>query len=232
MKVFSGPMTRIAVFDVDRTLLLGTSVEIQLVRYLLRKRLLPSANLIRSFVWIPRLMSGGLKEAVLRNKFYLYGMEERFVQSLLPEFFHFQLKPLLSRKMLERMNQLENEGYGIVLISGTLDFILDFLIHSLGAHAGMGTQVETVGGKFTGRVLGVYPFHHDKIVALERILNGRPVRFDQSTAFADSWADLPLLSLFRHPVAMNPDWGLRKESRKRDWKIVTESVNHRNGRKP
>jgi HAD superfamily hydrolase (TIGR01490 family) len=230
MKVFQGPMTRIAVFDVDRTLLLGTSVEIQLVRFLSRKRLLPSANLIRAFAWIPRLMPLGLKEAVLRNKFYLYGMDARFVRGLLPEFFRSQLKPLLSRKLLERMRRLKEDGYGIVLISGTLDFVLDFLIEALDAHAGLGTQVSTVNGKFTGRTFGVYPFHRDKITALKKILDGRPVRFDESTAFADSWADVPLLSLFRHPVAVNPDWILRKECRRRGWTVITESVNHRNGR--
>lgn len=223
---------KIAVFDVDRTLVMGTSVEIQLVRFLLKKRLLPSANLIRALFWIPRLLHRGFREAFLRNKFYLTGLHAEQIRSLLPEFFEFQLKPLLSRKMLARMKALQGEGFTIILISGTLDFVLDFLIKRFGASGGMGTRVEIENGTFTGRVNGVYPFFTEKVTALNMVLERREVQFGESYGFADSWADVPLLSMFGHPVAMNPDWGLRKSAVKFGWPIVTESPKERIGRKP
>ncbi|HEX9934524.1 MAG TPA: HAD-IB family hydrolase [bacterium] len=226
MKAVSRHPSRIAVFDVDRTLIIGTSVEIQLIRFLLNKQLLPSANLIRAVAWIPCLMRKGLKEATLRNKFYLYGMEAEFVQSLMPEFFQYRLRPLFSHQMLMRMSVLKKTGHAIILISGTLDFILDQLIHQFGADGGMGTTVEIVDGRFTGRVIGIYPFYREKVDALMSVLDGKKVDFERSTGFADSWADIPLLSLLGRPVAMNPDWGLRREALKRGWSIVTESLRH------
>lgn len=226
MKKAPSHSTRIGVFDVDRTLIIGTSVEIQLVRFLVRKKLLPSANLMRALYWIPRLMRKGLKEAVLRNKFYLYGLDVRMIHSLLPEFFECRLNPLLSRKMTARMDRLKKEGFSIIFISGTLDFIIDFLIDRFEADGGMGTEVEIVNSRFTGRVRGIYPFHWDKVKALKMVLDGTTVNFKESYGFADSWADIPLLSLFGHPVAMNPDWGLKREAFKRNWGIEMESEPH------
>jgi HAD superfamily hydrolase (TIGR01490 family) len=232
MKKLKRPCRRIAVFDVHRTLVMGTSVEIQLVRFLLKKKLLPSANLIRALYWIPRLIHRGFREAFLRNKFYLYGLDARHLDSLLPEFFDSQLKPLLSRKMLKEMRSLRREGFAVILISGTLDFILDYLINRFGADAGMGTRAEITDGKFSGKVIGVYPFFLEKVTALECVLDGHEVDYRESTAFADSWADVPLLSLFGRPVAMNPDWGLRKKAGKFGWPVVTESLKEHLGRRP
>lgn len=223
MKKVLSPSASIGVFDVDRTLIIGTSVEIQLVGFLVKKKLLPSANLMRALFWIPRLMRKGLKEAILRNKFYLYGLDVRMIHSLLPEFFECRLNPLFSRKMTARMNQLKAEGYSIIFISGTLDFIIDFLIDRFKADGGMGTEVEIVNGRFTGRVRGIYPFHWDKVKALQTVLDGTGVNFPESYGFADSWADIPLLSMFGHPIAMNPDWGLKREAYKHKWEIETES---------
>ncbi len=217
---------RIAVFDVDRTLILGTSAEIQLVRFLRRKSLFPSANLFRAVFWIPRLMPGGFKEAILRNKFYLYGLDVRFIRSLLPEFFEHQLKPLLSTKMISSMNRFKSAGFTVLLISGTLDFVLDFLIRTLRADGGMGTRVEIREGKFTGRVYGVYPFYRDKVTALAQVLDGKRVNWKASYGFADSWADVPLLSLFGHPIAVNPDWGLRREALRQGWAVEYDSPIH------
>jgi len=214
---------RIAVFDVDRTLVRGTSAEVQLVRFLRRKRLFPSANLFRAVFWIPRLIPGGIKEAFLRNKFYLYGLDARFVRSLLPEFFERQLKPLLSPKMVSSLNRFKSEGFTVLLISGTLDFVLDFLIQTLDADGGVGTHVEIRDGKFTGRVYGVYPFSRDKVTALVQVLDGRCVDWKASYGFADSWADVRFLSLFGHPVAVNPDWVLRRKALRQGWVVEYDS---------
>ena len=100
----------------------------------------------------------------------------------------------------------------------------------LDADSGMGTTLEVRNGKFTGRVSGLYPFSKDKIAALRRVLNGKPVNYSESYGFGDSVADIPLLARFGHPVAMNPDWGLRRAAKKRGWKIVVEYPGRSGGR--
>ncbi len=211
---------KIAVFDVDRTLLVGTSGEVQLIRFLRRREMLPLINFARSLFWMIWKLPQDPKEAILRNKVYLYGLDVNEVKSLLPEFFKNYLQPRLSLQSLKCMRELRDKGYEIILISGTLSFILNYLVEHLDAHGGVGSEMEIRDGKFTGRILGIHPFYRGKVQALQEYLNGRKVDYNHSFGFADSWADVPLLSLFGNSVAMNPDRRLKKEAGKRGWKVM------------
>ena len=224
MKREKGSTIRIAVFDVDRTLIVGTSGEIQLVRFLRQKRILPFTNFIRSFLWMVRKLPRGLGEAVLRNKLYLYGLEVAMVRCLLPEFFADCLHSRLSPQCQRCMEKLRDAGYRIILVSGTLDFILNDLVDRLGAHGGVGSTMEVRDGRFKGRILGIHPFYRGKVRSLHEYLDGQKVDYEHSFGFADSWADVPLLSLFGYPVATNPDWKLRREAGKKGWWIMEDSV--------
>jgi len=213
---------KIAVFDVDRTLIVGTSGEIQLIRFLRRRKMLPLINFPRSLFWMIRKLPQDLEEAILRNKVYLYGLDVGEVRSLLPEFFENYLQPRLSLQSLKCMRELRDKGYEIILVSGTLDFILNYLVERLDAHGGVGSEMEIRDRKFTGRILGIHPFYRGKVQALEEYLNGRKVDYDRSFCFADNWADVPFLSLFGHPVVVNPGWILKIEAKKRGWGVITD----------
>ena len=212
--------TRIAVFDVDRTILLRTSGEIQLIRYLMQHKMLPLINFLRGIIWMIKQLPFCFKEAVLRNKFYLHGLDVKEIHSRLPEFYETCLKPNLSHRAILFMENLKKKGYEIILISGTLDFIVDLLVERLDASGGLGSCMEVVNGKYTGRISGHHPYFHEKVKALYAYLQGRKVNFKNSFGFADSWADVPLLSLFGNPIAINPGKVLRWKAKARGWRTV------------
>lgn len=213
---------KIAVFDVDRTLIVKTSAEVQLIRFLHQRNMLPLANLVRNFFGFIRQMPHGFEQVILRKSVYLRGLNAGDVMSSLPEFFEVRIRPRLSVKIREYMQNLREKGYEIILISGTLDFILQFLVERLNAHGGIGSNAEIRNGKFTGRIQGIHPYFHGKVSALEKYLNGRRVDFECSYGFGDSWADVPLLSMFGHPVAVNPGRLLRRRARKYGWAVVSD----------
>ncbi len=212
--------SKIAVFDIDRTLLLGTSGEVQLVRFLRKKGMLPILKFIRYFLSFLRQLPNGFEAMILKKSVYLRGLNANEIHSLLPEFYETRISPRLSPRLQEVMESLKEEGYEIVLLSGTLDLILDILVNELGAHGGMGSCAEIDQGKFTGRIVGIHPYHHGKVKALEEYLGDRPVNFALSYGFGDSWADMPLLSMFGNPIAVNPGRFLRRKARRRGWKII------------
>jgi HAD superfamily hydrolase (TIGR01490 family) len=198
----SSGMLKIAVFDLDGTLLPGTNGEWQLIQFLRRRSLLPVFNFVRGLVYLARSFPTNPKEAVLRNKFYMFGLEPRIIRSVLAEFYEESVRPRLSTRMLDAMNDLKHLGFWIVLISGTLDFIVEDLVKRLGADAGVGSALEVHRGRYTGRLLGIHPYGTSKLKALETVLQNRTVDWAESYGFGDSRADTPFLSLFGHPKAV------------------------------
>jgi len=210
---------KLAVFDVDRTLVRRTSCEMQLVRYLRTKGLLGWTDYCRVLMNLFKL-SNGFHETVLRNKVYLHGIPKKTILALLPDFFETCLRPRLSSRGMEWMSHLRKRGFFVLLISGTLDFIVDYLVESLDADEGAGSTMEIRDHVYTGRVLGPLPWLKGKLEILEGCLRGRTVDYGRSFCFADSWADIPLLSRFGRPVAMNPGCILYWAAMIRGWKVI------------
>jgi HAD superfamily hydrolase (TIGR01490 family) len=169
-------------------------------------------------------MHRGFETAILRNRFYLRGLSVHEVMALLPEFCKNHIIPRLSPQSLQWIKTLRLKGYEVIFISGTLNFILDYLVEYLGAQGGIGAKPEIRRGLFTGRVIGVHPYYRAKIDALETYLNGRSVDYRHSYCFGDSWTDIPLMSHFGHPVAMNPSRVLERKARRMDWQIIRDEV--------
>lgn len=213
---------KIAVFDIDRTLLVRTTGETQLIRFLLKKRMFPILNLIKYFYTIFRRLPQGIEEAILRNKTYLSNLDVHKLKSVLPEFFEKHLKPRFSIHIQKWINELREKGYQIILISGTVDFIVEHLVEYFDADGGVGSIMEIEKDRFTGRILGIHPYFNGKIEALHTFLKGQTVDYDCSFGFADSWADVPLLSLFGNPIAVNPGFLLRIQARRRKWKMIRD----------
>jgi len=218
---FSKPV-KLAVFDVDRTILRNTSGEMQLIRFLIKHRMLPFTNMIRIFLYFLQNIYKGVHEAVLRNKLYMYGIDERILQSLLPKFYAEHLQSHVSEYAQKKILDLRNQGYTILLLSGTLDFIVQLLIQKLRLHEGIGSKMEIIDHKYTGRIVGPHPFHQTKVQILKTWLDGQDIDYSVSYAFGDSWADVPLLSCFGHPIALNPGHTLTWRAKKRGWQIVRD----------
>ncbi|MBN2030931.1 HAD-IB family hydrolase [bacterium] len=220
MKKTEKSFLKIAVFDVDRTFLVKTTGETQLIRFLLKKRMLPLLNLFKYVYTVFRRLPRGIEEAILRNKTYLSNLDVQKLKSVLPEFFEKHLQPKFSIQLQKWIHELREKDYQIIFISGTVDFIVDLLVDYLGADGGIGSTMETQKNRFTGRILGIHPYFNGKIEALYQFLDGRNVDYDSSFGFADSWADVPLLSLFGNPIAVNPGLLLRIKARKNRWKMI------------
>jgi len=214
------PPVRIAVFDIDGTFLLKTSAEIQLIQYLRKQGLLPFRNIIKMFLWLFRLLpSAGFLEATLKNKIYLRGLPVRCIDIILKDFFETQLRPLVIDGVYQQFQELKKKGYQVFFVSATLDFIVQQMVQGLGADGGIGARAEIRDGRFTGRIAGIYPYFREKCRALDILLNGRIIDFRNSYAFADRWEDIPLLSRFGHPVAVNPTGALYRSAKKRGWAV-------------
>jgi HAD superfamily hydrolase (TIGR01490 family) len=99
----------------------------------------------------------------------------------------------------------------------------------LGLTGALGTQPESVDGVYTGRISGPLLHGPDKARQVSRLARERGLDLAHSYAYSDSANDLPLLSLVGHPVAVNPDRGLRRHARHNGWAIVDYRTTRRAG---
>jgi len=210
----------IAVFDIDKTLLPGTSAEIQLIRFLYKKKIIKAEDIIKSVMRSLFQIFKGFDWVIYNKSRYLEGIEKKLIISYLPEFFGKYIWPHLSEELLQYLKDLKKKNFEIIIISGTLDFLLKPFIEKLKADGGIGSHMEVNDGKFSGRITDIYPYKYGKILALNRYVYERTVDYANSYAFADSLADIPLLKLFGNPVVINPGLLLRLRAKIEKWTVM------------
>ena len=97
----------------------------------------------------------------------------------------------------------------------------------LGLTGALGTVAESVGGVYTGRLVGE-PLHGPaKAEAVRALAMAEDLDLSVCAAYSDSVNDIPMLSLVGHPYAINPDSGLRRHARAEGWRLR----DYRTGRK-
>lgn len=83
------------------------------------------------------------------------------------------------------------------------------------------TRVDTRGVlRYTGRLDGGFVWAAGKLAAVRRWAADRRVDLDASWAYSDSIYDLPLLAAVGHPTAVNPDYRLLATATLRRWPVA------------
>jgi HAD superfamily hydrolase (TIGR01490 family) len=217
---------RLALFDLDNTLLAGDS----------------------DFEWAEFLISQGVLDRQLhqaRNaKFY-----EDYKKGTLDihAFLEFQLKPLsqhprsqldvwhekymetkirgmMTEKARALVEKHRQAGDLMMVITATNGFVTAPIARAFGIENLIATIPEEIDGEFTGRVSGVPSFKEGKVSRLHAWLHERGqglADFEETWFYSDSLNDLPLLKVVGHPVAVDPDPTLRAYAEEANWPIIS-----------
>jgi HAD superfamily hydrolase (TIGR01490 family) len=110
------------------------------------------------------------------------------------------------------------------VITATNSFVTAPIARELGVPHLVATEPEQRDGRFTGRVRGAPCFREGKVLRLEQWLAGlgrRLEEFAESTFYSDSHNDLPLLERVSRPVVVDPDPQLAAEAAVRGWPVLS-----------
>jgi phosphoserine phosphatase len=110
-----------------------------------------------------------------------------------------------------------------VLATSSLDFIVAPLATHLGAGGILATTLQFVNGACTGQIAGTPMFRREKKNRVLAYLAQEGVAPSDCSFYSDSIYDLPLLEEVGRPVAVNPDFRLRRIARSRGWPILNLS---------
>ncbi len=207
------------VFDVDGTLLPGTSCERLFFKHLLRKRIIGLRNLISFGIRGLALMPKGHAYALKANKGYLRGFSPDYMTGIGRGFFDDQVSKRISAKGISRLEEHRRNGDNVMLLSGMPEFLLRNFSEYLGVDEQIGSILEIRADKFTGRTIGPFPLAEGKIEVLRPLLIKYRLDWPDLTAYADHDLDRYLLEKVGHPVAVNPRDELRKLATWKGWPI-------------
>ena len=127
--------------------------------------------------------------------------------------------PRLFPEALRQLHSHKSQGHRIIIVSGGIEPILKPLAEILAADALVAAQPEMVDAHLTGRLVNGALSGNKKAQAAQGVSDALGVDMEQSSAYADSFADRELLESVGHPVAVNPDRRLRKLAQRNGWPI-------------
>lgn len=215
---------RLALFDLDNTLLAGDS----------------------DFEWAQFLIDQGVLDREVyeaRNQAFYDQYKAGTLD--IHEFLDFQLKPLARhpRSQLDAWHAeymrtrivpmvakaapalLDRHKDDVrIIVTATNSFVTAPIAALLGVAHLIATDPEEVGGEFTGRVAGMPSFREGKVRRLDAWLAQRGLVWGDVTTswfYSDSLNDLPLLERVHHPIAVDPDPTLRSHAESRGWPVIS-----------
>ena len=110
------------------------------------------------------------------------------------------------------------------IITSTNSFVTAPIAREFGIEHLIATEPEWRNGRFTGGVAGTPCFRAGKLVRLDEWLAGlgrRLADFEASACYSDSHNDLALLERVTRPVAVDPDETLAREAARRGWERIS-----------
>jgi phosphoserine phosphatase len=112
----------------------------------------------------------------------------------------------------------------LILTTATNRFLTELTAQDLGIDNLLATEVEQVGGVFTGSTTGMLNMREGKVSRLKDWLATRewPAQLlHEATFYSDSINDLPLLEAVATAIAVDPDAKLAAHAKARGWQILT-----------
>jgi HAD superfamily hydrolase (TIGR01490 family) len=212
-----------AFFDLDRTLISGSSVAVfGMAAY--RAGLMSSSQMARDAGAALRFRLAGASDARSEEVRDRMLAAVRIVRHDELVALNADIVPkLIARVRPESQRLLDlhrHAGRATYIVSASPIELVDPLAKALGMTAGIGTRSRVVDGAYTGELDGPFCYGDGKVEAMQQLARWEGLDLAQCWAYSDSASDLPMLRAVGHPVAVNPDARLAREANRNGWPIV------------
>lgn len=212
--------TRVAAFfDIDNTLLPGEASEVRFFRSLWRRGVIGWPELRASVWWLfrhaPRLSLQPLRE----RKLYLAGKPTQVIEPMAEEFSREELCPLVAADGMRKMEEHRQAGHIIVLVTGSLDFLIEPIADALQVDRCLAAKPEQIDGLFTGHLLSPLPYGEGKRQLISQLASELDLDLPSCFAYGDSPGDREILETVGHPMVVNPIRGMARLANGNGWPI-------------
>ena len=216
-----GITTEIAVFDLDRTLIPGSSL-VPFGRAAVRCGLARRRDLLRNALAAVAFQRRGLADAAIdrvqdRMLAVVAGQERDELAAVASE---------VGRHLVDRaypsarwlLDRHLAAGDFCIILTASPQELADAVAAGLGAHRAIGTRLAVEDGRLTGALEGIRCHGPGKLTRLRDEVGD--VDWTKATAYGDSASDLPVLRSAAWPVAVNPDRELKTVAVQSGWPVL------------
>jgi len=214
---------RLAVFDLDHTLLAGDSDDLwgEFLIELGRVDAETQRRANRRFAI--KYKAGTLDIA----EFYAFALQSLAGNSLADlhawreRYLREKIEPIVAARTFALLEHHRAQGDTLLITTATNSFITTPIAELLGVPHLIATEPEFAGGGYTGRVAGLPNFQDGKVTRLRSWLAAQPHRYEHLTCYSDSRNDIPLLEMAQVAIAVDPDDTLRAHALQRGWPVIS-----------
>lgn len=217
---------RLALFDLDNTLLSGDS-DYEWGQFLVDRGVLKRSEYeAQNRAYYEQYVAGTLDIHEYLG-FALRPLAEHTPEELAgwhAQFMRERIAPMITpagRKLVARHLAA---GDLCAIVTSTNSFVTAPIAREFGVEHLIATEPESRAGRFTGRVAGAPCFREGKVRRVDEWLQGLGLKlaeFTESVCYSDSHNDLPLLERVTRPVAVDPDAELARFARSRGWEVIS-----------
>ena len=130
------------------------------------------------------------------------------------------IAPKVFPDVLATLREHMDRGRQVWLLTASPTVLASIIARDLRLSGALGTTLEIREGRFTGEIEGELLHGPIKAAAAKDLAASLGADLSTCYAYSDSVADVPLLELVGHPVAVNPDPGLLALATERGWSIM------------
>ncbi len=218
------PKVRIAVFDIDGTIIDGQSPAIITLRLFI-DGLLGLGTAIQAGIWGLKYKAGLTTNTTeVRQKVFksLTKIPAEEVNQIMEKIYRKRVAPRIREKALSQIQWHKNRGDIVIFISASFDCVVQLLADETQVYRQTSTKMEIKDGYYTGKVDGLPVEGDQKPLCLVQYANEE---FGEGNwvldySYADHGTDIPILEMSQHPVAVNPKRELKTVAQRRGWDIV------------
>lgn len=216
--------TRAAFFDVDNTLVRGSTLYF-LGRGMYQRGYFTKADISRFVVANLRFRMTGTEKKDVIERFqkaatdFVGGHEVSDILKLGEEIYDEYVSPKLWERTCEIAREHLSKGEEVWLVTAAPQDMANIIAQRLGLTGAIGSKVVIKDGIYTGELDGKLLHGTEKAVAIHTLAAERGFNLDDCYSYSDSHNDLPLLTAVGHPSAINPDAILRIKALAEGWPV-------------
>lgn len=209
---------RVAVFDLDRTLVAGASAPVFAVMLRSLGVAVPSMPGERLyFEAFERFGEDPVSAQIGRSLVQLFAGQSVRTVTVAGRLAADVLASHVLPGAAEQIAGHRSDGTALVLATSAPSELAEPLAEQLDFDHTVCSRLRRHDGVFVGAYEGRFVWGREKARAVRRWAAEHDVDLQRSTAYADSWADRGLLESVGTPVAVNPDVALAAVARSKGW---------------
>jgi HAD superfamily hydrolase (TIGR01490 family) len=215
---------RLALFDLDNTLLAGDS-DFEWAQFLIEKGVLDREVYEARNQQFYEHYKAGMLDIHAFLDFQLKPLSRhprKVLDEWHREFLRTRILPIITQKARDLVASHRDDARAIV--TATNSFVTWPIAREFGIEHLVATEPEQRGGEFTGGVVEQPCFREGKVVRVQMWLAEHGLNwgsFKETWFYSDSLNDLPLLSQVSNPVAVDPDETLKEAALENGWMIIS-----------